>query len=83
MTRNCAETMSRHSFIFFLNDVAFSPAAMGRNERLEAREVCCQVATILYAVVVPAVLSKEIAHPWHGRQQRQSQYLNNARLYQS
>ena len=47
--------------------VAFSPAVIGRvvgcNERLEAHEWCCQAATILDAVVVPAVLSEVIAQP--------------------
>ena len=44
-----------------------SPAVIGRvvgcNERLEAHEWCCQAATILDAVVVPAVLSEVIAQP--------------------
>ena len=47
------------------------PAAKGRavgfNERLEARDLCCQAATIFDSVVVPAVLIEEIAHPRHGR----------------
>ena len=67
MMWNCAGTMSGRSLTFFTNDVAFIPAAKGRavefNERLEARDLCCQAAT----VVVPAVLIEEIAYPRHGR----------------
>ena len=63
--------MSGRSLTFFTNDVAFIPAAKGRavglNERLEARDLCCQAATIFDAVVMPAVLIEEIAHPRHGR----------------
>ena len=71
MMCNCAGTTSERSLTFFTNDVAFIPAAKGRavglNERLEARDLCCQAATIFDAVVVPAVLIEEIAHPRHGR----------------
>lgn len=71
MMWNCAGTMSGRSLAFFTNDVAFIPAAKGRavgfNERLEARDLCCQAATIFDSVVVPAVLIEEIAHPRHGR----------------